>query len=93
MSTSPYAIIDSMSRKASGQLLVRNVDAEVIRALKLRAARKGRSAEAEHRDILRQALAPRKRSATLKDHLLNMPGGGDDADFERPRDLGRKIDL
>jgi antitoxin FitA len=37
-------------------LHVRNLDDELIRRLKLRAARHGRSAEAEHREILRQAL-------------------------------------
>jgi plasmid stability protein len=38
-------------------LLVRNVDDELVRELKLRAARHNRSAEAEHREILRQALS------------------------------------
>lgn len=37
-------------------LTVRNLDEELIRKLKVRAARHGRSAEAEHREILRQAL-------------------------------------
>jgi plasmid stability protein len=41
-----------------GMLTVRNVDDEVIRALRIRAAKNGRSAEAEHRVILRQALMP-----------------------------------
>ena len=39
-----------------GQLLVRNVDDDLIRRLKERAAAHGRSAEAEHRLILEQAL-------------------------------------
>jgi plasmid stability protein len=39
-----------------GQLLVRNVDEDLIRRLKERAATHGRSAEAEHRIILEQAL-------------------------------------
>ena len=38
-------------------LIVRNVDDELARRLKTRAARHSRSAEAEHREILRQALA------------------------------------
>ncbi|HMR31122.1 MAG TPA: plasmid stabilization protein [Geminicoccaceae bacterium] len=38
-------------------LLVRNVDTETARRLRLRAARHGRSMEAEHREILRAALA------------------------------------
>ena len=38
-------------------LHVRNVDDELIARLKRRAARHGRSAEAEHREILRQTLS------------------------------------
>ncbi len=41
----------------SGNLHVRNLDDDLIARLKRRAARHGRSAEAEHREILRQALA------------------------------------
>ena len=40
----------------AGSLSVRNVDDVLITRLKRRAARHGRSAEAEMRDILRQAL-------------------------------------
>lgn len=40
-----------------GNLHVRNLDDELITRLKRRAARNGRSTEAEHREILRQALA------------------------------------
>lgn len=76
-----------------GQLIVRNVEDEIIHALKVRAAQKRRSAEAEHREILRDTLAPRRRGKTLKDLLLDMPAVGEDADFERPRDLGRKTRL
>ena len=39
-----------------GQLLVRNVNEDLIRRLKERAAAHGRSAEAEHRINLEQAL-------------------------------------
>lgn len=38
-------------------LHVRNVDDDLIIRLKRRAARHGRSAEAKHREILRQALS------------------------------------
>jgi antitoxin FitA len=41
-----------------GQLTVRKIDDEIIRRLKIRAAQHGRSAEAEHREILKQALLP-----------------------------------
>jgi plasmid stability protein len=37
-------------------LIVRNVDDELVRRLKVRAARHNRSAEAEHREILRQVV-------------------------------------
>ncbi len=40
-----------------GNLHVRNLDDDLISRLKRRAARHGRSTEAEHREILRQALA------------------------------------
>ena len=39
------------------QLIVRNLESELIHRLKLRAAQHGRSMEAEHREILRQALS------------------------------------
>ncbi len=38
------------------QLTVRNVDDQVVRALKKRAVEHGQSAEAEHRDILQESL-------------------------------------
>lgn len=41
----------------TSSLQVRNLDDELVARLKRRAARHGRSAEAEHREILRQALA------------------------------------
>ncbi len=41
----------------AGSLHVRNLDDELIVRLKRRAARHGRSTEAEHRETLRQALA------------------------------------
>jgi antitoxin FitA len=41
----------------TGNLHVRKLDDDLIARLKRRAARHGRSTEAEHREILRQALA------------------------------------
>ena len=38
------------------QLTVRGVDPEIVRRLKMRAAERGRSAEAEHRAILERVL-------------------------------------
>lgn len=70
-------------------LHVRDVDPEVVSALKALAARQGRSVSQVHRDILEQALRPRKRS--LAEHLMAMPEAGRDEDFERvdesPRDV------
>ena len=40
----------------AGSLYVRNLDDDLIAKLKIRAGQHGRSAEAEHREILRQAL-------------------------------------
>ncbi len=41
----------------AGNLHVRNLNDDLIARLKRRAARHGRSTEAEHREVLRQALA------------------------------------
>ncbi len=75
------------------QLIVRQLEVEVVRALRARAARRGRSAEAEHRDILRQALVGRAAKQSLKDLLLAMPDVGDDRDFKRSKDRGRRVSL
>jgi len=50
-------INDTKEASMAGNLHVRNLDDELITRLKRRAARHGRSTEAEHREILRQALA------------------------------------
>jgi len=47
-----------------GQLIVRGLDDDLIQALKRRAARTGRPAEAEHRAILEHALRPETESFT-----------------------------
>ncbi|WP_144634602.1 FitA-like ribbon-helix-helix domain-containing protein [Bordetella genomosp. 13] len=66
-------------------LLVRGIDDALIQSLRERAAANGRSAEAEHRDILARALLqPARRS--LAEVLAAMPNVGDDADFARHED-------
>jgi plasmid stability protein len=61
-------------------LVVRNVDESIVKTLKEQAARHGRSAEAEHREILKAALQqPRKRS--FNEVLASMPNVGLDSDF------------
>jgi antitoxin FitA len=71
------------------QLIVRNLDDDLVRRLKERAASRGRSAEEEHRAILRAAL----RSEDLADHLAAIPDVGDDSDFERRAELQRDVEL
>ena len=70
------------------QLIVRDLEESIVRALKLRAAKKGISAEAEHRAILREVLL-RRSSRSFKEALLSMPDVGKDSDFAIDRDLDR----
>jgi len=66
-------------------LVVRNLDQRIVDALKLRAVRNGRSAEAEHRALLEEMLIrPRGRSFT--EALAAMPNVGRDDDFSRVDD-------
>lgn len=66
-------------------LLVRGVDDALVQALRERAARHGRSAEAEHREILATSLRrPRKRN--FAELLAAMPNVGEDGDFARVND-------
>ena len=60
------------------QLTVRNIDDEIAAALKARAAKAGRSAEAEHRMILQEALRPRERSDFFREartRRVKLPNG------------------
>ena len=75
------------------QLLVRGIDPDLVRELKLRAARNGNSAEEEHRRILREVLKAPRSPLTLKNLLLEAPNVGEDADFERSADRGRPVEL
>jgi plasmid stability protein len=68
-------------------LLVRNVDDSIVQSLREQAAAHGRSAEAEHRAILAEALGRPKRR-TFAEVLMSMPNVGEDADFERMQDSG-----
>jgi plasmid stability protein len=52
------------------QLTVRNVSERVVRTLKQRAAVHGRSAEAEHREILREALLGREEDFATRAKAL-----------------------
>ena len=79
------------------QLTVRNVDDHVVRALKRRAASHGRSAEAEHREILRNALLEQgrtresvaERAAALRRRLESSVDSTDLIRADRDRDTRR----
>jgi antitoxin FitA len=70
---------------AMANLLVRGVDDALVQSLREQAAANGRSAEAEHREILSQALRRVKRKS-LADVLMAIPNVGEDTDFERVDD-------
>lgn len=75
------------------QLIIRNVEDTLVLALKQQAARHGRSVEAEHQDILRQALLGAEQAEAFKEWLTSMPDGACDEDFARVDDLPRDVDL
>jgi antitoxin FitA len=66
-------------------LIVRNVDERIVRALKLRAGKHGRSAEAEHRELLATVLL-KSRKKSFAEVLTSIPNVGKDADFARTDD-------
>ena len=66
-------------------LIVRNIDESIVKALKKRATEHGVSAEAEHRKILEQVLLQPQRKS-FAEVLLQIPNVGEDADFERVQD-------
>jgi antitoxin FitA len=66
-------------------LLVRNVDEALVQILREQAAAHGRSAEAEHREILAKALRKPHRK-TFAEVLMSIPNVGEDADFARVDD-------
>lgn len=66
-------------------LVVRNLDQRIVDALKQRAARHGRSAEAEHRALL-ETLLLKPKGKSFAEALKSMPNVGQDEDFEREQD-------
>jgi antitoxin FitA len=76
-----------------GQLIVRGLDDRIIQTLKRRAARVGRSAEAEHRAILEQALGSEMETfaeAAARMRARTPPQTTDSADLVRQdRDRGQ----
>jgi antitoxin FitA len=74
------------------QLIVRNLSDDLVAALKRRAARNQRSAEEEHREILRSALAATRRRSFVQ-VLSGMPNVGEDSDFVRQQEDPRRAEL
>ncbi|MEA5552108.1 hypothetical protein VB713_14260 [Anabaena cylindrica UHCC 0172] len=66
-------------------LIVRNIDETIVKALKKRATQHGVSAEAEHRKILEQALLQPQRKS-FAEVLCHIPNVGNDSDYERVQD-------
>ncbi len=71
------------------QLIVRNLAPELVQELKRRALAHGRSAEEEHREILRLALV----RPSMKAMMLDIPNVGEDSDFERIDNDEREVVL
>lgn len=74
-------------------LVVRQLDDDLVRRLKERAAAHGRSAEAEHRSILDEALRPRARTGAELVAALRGKGPWLDDDWdERMRELDQPVE-
>lgn len=74
------------------QLTVRQVSDQLVTELKRRAAANGRSAEAEHREILRRALLGNSedfatRAAALRERLVSTVDSTEVIRADRDRDL------
>lgn len=74
------------------QLLVRGIDASVVKALKEEAHAHGVSAEEEHRRILEEALRKPKK-ISFEEFLATMPDVGKEQDIERGSSKGRENGL
>ena len=74
------------------QLLVRNLAPQVVAALKARAAKHGRSTEAEHRAILERALLSAPPEQDFKAFLRSAPATPG-LRLTRSKDRGRRVSL
>lgn len=82
-----------MLSSCMAQLLVRDLEEEVVQALRQRAAEEGTSVEEAHRRLLRSVLLSKKITKTFKEALLEMPDEGDNSIFERVKRKARKVVL
>jgi len=76
------------------QLLVRDIEASVVKKLRRRAAAQGISMEEAHRQLLRSALAGDQAGPeeNFVAYLRSIPQGGGSG-FPRAKDLPRQTDL
>lgn len=76
------------------QLIVRNLEEEVVRLLRLRAGQEGVSVEEAHRRLLRRALLEETAATppSFKDYLLGLPDAGE-AVFQRSKAAPRTVDF
>jgi len=75
------------------QILIRRLDHQVVRKLRVKAAADGVSAEEEARRILRRSLTGEIPSMSLIDFIRTMPDVGDGRIFRRPKRKLRKVTL
>ena len=75
------------------QILIRQLNAAIVRKLRAKAAAEGVSAEEEARRILRRSLVGDVPSMPLIDFLRTMPDVDDDRIFRRRKRKPRKIVL
>ena len=80
-----------MLSSGMAQLLVRNLEEELVQALRQKAAEEGTSVEEAHRRLLRNVLLSNKTTKTFKEALLEMPDDGDDEILARLRRKPRKV--
>ncbi len=77
------------------QLIVRNLEEEVVRLLRLRAGQEGVSVEEAHRRLLRRVLLEGATDTPLsfKDYLLGMPDAEGDAVLHRSKEIPRTVNF
>jgi antitoxin FitA len=66
-------------------LTIRKVPDDLYRSLRLRAAQNGRSAEAEVREILKNALKPERTLLDSLNEIREQLGGGVELDITRDK--------
>ena len=75
-------------------ILIRDIDNELDKALKIMAIQHGRTREAEIKSILKSAVSRRPGKRALADVLMDIPKLDTDTDelFKRPAGYSRNMD-